>query len=101
MDQVVLRHLDICFGVHMAVVVACVVYVTAKIQQTPLSFTTVTQVSADDAMAIAHVCATYNWLSCVLVVVLGVGCSAHGRYLVLCFHWPRLFDVSFVVVRFC
>jgi hypothetical protein len=64
MDQVVLRHLDICFGVHMAVVVACVVYVTAKIQQTPLSFTTVTQVSADNSKVLAGL----GWMESVLVL---------------------------------
>jgi hypothetical protein len=44
MDQVVLRHLDVCFGVHQAVVVACVVYVTAKVTQAALPFSTITQV---------------------------------------------------------
>lgn len=43
MDQVVLRHLDVCFGVHQAVVVACVVYVTAKVTQAALPFSTITQ----------------------------------------------------------
>lgn len=44
MDQVVLRHLDVCFGVHQAVVVACVVYVAAKVTQAALPFSTITQV---------------------------------------------------------
>jgi hypothetical protein len=42
--QVLLNHLHLCFGTHMAVMVSCVVYVTAKIIQTPLSFSTITQV---------------------------------------------------------
>lgn len=45
MDHVMLRHLELCFGVHMAVVVACVVYVTAKVQQATLPLSTITQVS--------------------------------------------------------
>jgi len=45
MDHVLLRHLELCFGVHVAVVVACVVYVTAKVQQATLPFSTITQVS--------------------------------------------------------
>jgi hypothetical protein len=45
MDQVLLQHLDVCFGQAMSVVVACVVYVTAKLLQGSVTFKLVTEVS--------------------------------------------------------
>jgi hypothetical protein len=45
MDKVLLQHLDVCFGQAMSVVVACVVYVTAKLLQANVTFKMVTEVS--------------------------------------------------------
>jgi hypothetical protein len=45
MDQLLLHHLEVCFGVQMAVVVGCCVYVAAKVLQAPVSFSSLTQVS--------------------------------------------------------
>lgn len=44
MDKVVLHHVDVCFGVPMEAVVGCVLYVTAKVLQAAVSFSTITQV---------------------------------------------------------
>lgn len=44
MDKVILHHLDLCFGVHMSVVVACVVYVSGKVLQAPMPFSAIVQV---------------------------------------------------------
>jgi uncharacterized membrane protein YGL010W len=45
MDRVLLEHLDVCFGQAMSVVVACVVYVAAKLLQANVTFKLVTEVS--------------------------------------------------------
>jgi hypothetical protein len=45
MDKVLLQHLDVCFGQAMSVVVACVVYVAAKLLQANVTFKMVTEVS--------------------------------------------------------
>lgn len=66
MDQVVLRHLDVCFGVHQAVVLACVVYVTAKVTQTALPFSTITQVrTAGLLLCDCKVVSAGRWAVCV------------------------------------
>ncbi|KAF6260867.1 hypothetical protein COO60DRAFT_839673 [Scenedesmus sp. NREL 46B-D3] len=44
MDKVLLEHLDVCFGQAMSVVVACVVYITAKLLQASVTFKMVTEV---------------------------------------------------------
>jgi hypothetical protein len=44
-DKVLLQHLDVCFGQAMSVVVACVVYVAAKLLQANVTFRMVTEVS--------------------------------------------------------
>ncbi|WIA34865.1 hypothetical protein OEZ86_013160 [Tetradesmus obliquus] len=44
MDRVLLEHLDVCFGQAMSVVVACVVYVAAKLLQASVTFKLVTEV---------------------------------------------------------
>lgn len=46
MDQLLQRHLNVVFGQHMAVVAACVVYVTAKLAQVNITFKRITEVRA-------------------------------------------------------
>lgn len=56
MDKLLLNHLELCFGQHMSVVVACVVYVAAKLLQVSLTFKTVTQVCGG-----AHATPVWLW----------------------------------------
>lgn len=68
MDRVLLEHLDVCFGQAMSVVVACVVYVAAKLLQASVTFKLVTEVGERPAC-----------LACVeLVYVLADMCRGNG-----------------------
>lgn len=66
MDQLLLHHLEVCFGVHMAVVAGCCVYVAAKVLQAPLSFSSLTQVSRTPTPTQWGVPRT-RWVGCVLL----------------------------------
>ncbi|KAF8071390.1 RBR1 [Scenedesmus sp. PABB004] len=48
MDRLLMEHLDLCFGQHMSVVVACVVYVVAKVARLSVTFQRITEVLARD-----------------------------------------------------
>lgn len=65
MDQVLLHHLPLCFGQQLSTVVACVVYMCAKLLQAPLTFDTITKVRR----AVAVYCCR-RW-SCCAYFVLG------------------------------
>lgn len=76
MDQVVLRHLDVCFGVHQAVVVACVVYVTAKVTQAALPFSTITQVRTGGLLLCDCIAQLLCTASAIVRLSMSHGCSA-------------------------
>jgi hypothetical protein len=67
MDQVLLQHVDVCFGQAMSVVVACVVYVAAKLLQANVTFKMVTEVSGiwicSTQVNMRHKCRVASWFA--------------------------------------